>query len=188
MDLSDFPKCEVAKRMLSYVTPGFYEESYVGKWIFEVMGLEMEDAQRLFEESREQIFPEIATWGLRYHEQKYSIVPLPSDSYEIRRRRILARMSMYGAMNPERLKQIVEGISGKKCEIIENFADYTFQVKLIIIGSNGEFDVKTLKEKINKIKPSHLAYQIVSERPLGAEVFVGAIMQQAEIITIRQVM
>lgn len=30
-DLEQFPTSESAKRMLSYVTPGFYDNSYVGK-------------------------------------------------------------------------------------------------------------------------------------------------------------
>ena len=43
-DLEQFPTSESAKRMLSYVTPGFYDNSYVGKWLYQVMGLEYDDA------------------------------------------------------------------------------------------------------------------------------------------------
>lgn len=32
-DLENFPTSESAKRQLSYVTEGFYEKSYVGKWL-----------------------------------------------------------------------------------------------------------------------------------------------------------
>ena len=46
-DLEQFPTSESAKRMLSYVTPGFYDNSYVGKWLYQVMGLEYDDARKL---------------------------------------------------------------------------------------------------------------------------------------------
>ena len=63
-ELELFPTSESALKMLSYVTPGFYDKSYVGKWMFQVMGLEYDKALKLAEELPEQFFPETATWGL----------------------------------------------------------------------------------------------------------------------------
>ena len=62
-ELELFPTSESALKMLSYVTPGFYDKSYVGKWMFQVMGLEYDKALKLAEELPEQFFPETATWG-----------------------------------------------------------------------------------------------------------------------------
>lgn len=67
-ELELFPTSESALKMLSYVTPGFYDKSYVGKWMFQVMGLEYDKALKLAEELPEQFFPETATWGLCWHE------------------------------------------------------------------------------------------------------------------------
>ena len=39
-DLENFPTSESAKKMLGYVSDGFYDSSYVGKWLFQVMGIE----------------------------------------------------------------------------------------------------------------------------------------------------
>ena len=39
-DLEAFPVSESARRMMSYVSQGFYDNSYVGKWLYEVMGME----------------------------------------------------------------------------------------------------------------------------------------------------
>ena len=39
-DLEAFPTSESAVRMLSYVSQGFYDSSYVGKWLYQVMGME----------------------------------------------------------------------------------------------------------------------------------------------------
>ena len=66
MNLEQFPTSETAKKMLSYITGnGFYDNSYVGKWIFQVMGEEMGDARAIIDELPLQAFVETATWGLR---------------------------------------------------------------------------------------------------------------------------
>ena len=46
-DIEKFPTSESAKRMLSYVSEDFYEKSYVGKWLYQIMGLEWDDAGRI---------------------------------------------------------------------------------------------------------------------------------------------
>ena len=50
VDLENFPTSESAQRMLASVTPGFYDKSYVGKWLYQVMGLEFDEAKKLIAE------------------------------------------------------------------------------------------------------------------------------------------
>ena len=57
-ELELFPTSESALKMLSYVTPGFYDKSYVAKWMYQVMGLEYDTALKLAEELPLQFFPE----------------------------------------------------------------------------------------------------------------------------------
>ena len=59
--LENFPTSESAKRQLGYVTAGFYDNSYVGKWIFQVIGQEYDDARKIMQELPAQMFPETAT-------------------------------------------------------------------------------------------------------------------------------
>ena len=49
IDLENFPTSESAQKMLSYVSDGFYDESYVGKWLFQVMGMEYDKALEIVE-------------------------------------------------------------------------------------------------------------------------------------------
>lgn len=81
-ELELFPTSESALKMLSYVTPGFYDKSYVGKWMFQVMGLEYDKALKLAEELPEQFFPETATWGLCWHEIKWGLPVQENLSYQ----------------------------------------------------------------------------------------------------------
>ena len=56
------------------------------------MGKEMDDAHlRIEEELPYQAFPETATWGLRYHEEKYGLPVRENLTYEERRRLILEK-------------------------------------------------------------------------------------------------
>ena len=73
VDLEHFPTNEVAQRLLTYVTRGWYDKSYVGKWIYEVIGLELETASRRISEAQKQAFPETAAWGMYFHELMYGI-------------------------------------------------------------------------------------------------------------------
>lgn len=93
MDLEHFPRSESAKRMLSYVTKGWYDRSYIGKWLYEVMGIELDDSRRLIEELPDQLFVETATWGLAYHEIKWGLPVREALPYEERRRLIYSHHS-----------------------------------------------------------------------------------------------
>ena len=73
MDLDNFPRSESAKKMLSYVTKGWYDRSYIGKWLYEVVGKELDEAGKLIEELPYQAFVETATWGLPRRGCSYSM-------------------------------------------------------------------------------------------------------------------
>lgn len=89
-DLERFPENRVSQRMISRVSP-IYERSYVAKWLYEVMGREVDDAEIRFSELREQANPETATWALRYWEQRYGIETNENRSLAARRADIIAR-------------------------------------------------------------------------------------------------
>ena len=161
--------------MLSRVSP-IYARSYVGKWLYQVMGLEMEDARRLFEELRLQTFPETATWGLTYWEQRYGIVPNPTDDLETRRQAVLDHRNARAPMNPARIEAIINGMTGLPVTVTENVADYTFGVSIEDTG-DGAMDIPAITARLRKIKPSHqcfeldIGHSVIFENNPGAFVF-----------------
>ena len=84
IELDHFPTSESAQRMMSRVSP-IYGDSYVGKWIFQVMGIEIDEARRIIGSLRDQCFLDRTTWGIRFWEQRYGIEPDESLSLEDRR-------------------------------------------------------------------------------------------------------
>lgn len=162
IDLERFPTNETALRMMERVSP-IYQKSYVGKWIFEVMGMEMGEARAYFEELRQQPFPERTTWAIEYWERRYAITPKPTDDLETRRLNIIMKRGVRLPMNPARMEEIINGLTGGISEITENVDDYTFAIAVsgVLPGTNA---VRVLKE-IKKRKPSHQTFMLLMSAP-----------------------
>lgn len=159
MDLEKFPSNETALKMLGTVSNGFYDKSYVGKWLYQVMGFEMEDARRIVEELPYQAFPETATWGLKYHEQKYNLPVRENLSYEERRKYIFQKRDTRTPMNPYRMEVILGSILGRKVHVDdESGPANTFTVK-IEPGDNAA-DVSAAIQKLKAVKQSHVDFTV----------------------------
>jgi len=175
IDLDHFPTNETAIRMMERVSP-IYQRSYVGKWIFEIMGLEMGEAREYFEELRQQPFPERTTWAIGYWERRYAITPKPTDDLETRRRNIIMKRGARLPMNPARMEQIVDSLTGRTSTVTENVDDYTFRVTIdgVALGMNMP---KVIKE-IRKKKPSHqnFEYSVVLRAKEPATLRLGGLM------------
>lgn len=128
-DLEKFPTSESGRRQLGYVSENFYEKSYVGKWLFQVMGMEYDEVRRIVEELPEQMFIETATWGLKYHEVKWQLPVRESLSYEERRKLIYQKRDARSPMTPYRMERHLRDITD-------------FEVHVSDIHDGGDFFVK----------------------------------------------
>lgn len=166
-DLENFPTSESAKRMLSYVTDGFYDKSYVGKWLYQVMGLEYDAALKIVEELPYQFFPETATWGLMYHEIKWGLPVRNNLSYDERRKLIYQKRDNRAPMTPYRMEKTLKDITGFEVRIadVNDPGDYGFVAshpnvfKAYFIGE-GTLDSKKVHEMLDKLKQSHTIYTV----------------------------
>lgn len=157
IDLEQFPTSPAAKRMLSYVTKGWYDNSYVGKWLYQVMGMEMDDAVELIQSLPYQAFPETATWGLQYHEVLFGLPVNPAGkTIEERRKRIMKKRNMRAPLNPYKLEEYIYLTTGVKVHITENVRPYTFRVDFE--DMDFVYSLQKLYEEIRNIKPSHLSF------------------------------
>lgn len=154
------PTTETGKRMLRSISP-IYDKAYTARWIIEVMGVEMEDARKYVEEFRLQAFPETATWGLKYWEQRYHIRTDESLTLEERRQRVIARRWKYSPMNPARLELFVGQSCGRTAHVTEYNDEYRFEIA--IDGDGGALEYEKFVELLKALKPSHLEMQVILE-------------------------
>lgn len=160
IDLERFPTSPAAKRMIKTVSP-IYDQAYVGKWIYEVMGMEMDEAWQFFEELRLQAFPETTTWGIVYWEQRYHIAPDNSLTLEDRRQRVIIKRGKRKPMNPARMEQFTRAVSQRQTIVTERNEEYVFFVS--ILPGETQVDYHELIKTIRNVKPSHLSPVVLFE-------------------------
>ena len=146
MVLDDFPTNDTADRMLSMISP-IYDDSYVGKWIFEVLGKVFGDATQIIHDIELEAFPNTSTEMLPYWEEMYGINPKPGSNTEERRREIVYKRNIRKAMNPERIKSLLSETCGVESEIYENTGPYTYDVYIY----TGTLSTPLLDSKWNAI-------------------------------------
>ena len=172
-DINNFPTKESAKRMLSRITR-IYDKSYVGKWIFEVMGAEIDLMWDRIEELKLQASPGSATWGIQYWEQRYGIPPDPSLTLEERRKRIIERRMPRLPINPTRLERMLSAICGRDVTIKENIAPYTFGIYIESSGGNDSpVDMDRMFDLLNRVKPAHQRYRMSFVQNIGIIIATG---------------
>lgn len=165
--LENFPLSTSARRMLSYVTKGWYDRSYVGKWVYEVMGQEVDLAEKYVKELSEQLFVDTATWGLMYHEMKYGLPVREDLSVEERRRIIRIHIETKAPMNPWRMEQIIGEVAGRDvhvvdCNDVKEWGEHpnVFHVEIPGASAGAAMDVEAVLKKIHEIKQSHTVFSM----------------------------
>lgn len=167
-NLENFPTSESAKKMLSYVTGSFYDESYVGKWIFQVMGVEYDRALEMAVALPEQFFVETATWGLRYHEVKWQLPVREDLPYEERRRRINLKRMFRAPMTPYNMERYLQEITGPEVHVadVHDPGEYGFTAghpnvfKVYFILGEQTRDLMPVYKTLNSLKQSHTTYSV----------------------------
>lgn len=169
IDLENFPTSQSAQNMLATVTPGFYDQSYVGKWLYQVMGLEFDEAERLIaEELPLQFFPETATWGLMYHELKWGLPVRDYLSYDERRKLIYEKRDQRAPMTPYRIETMLANVTGFWVNIadIHDGGKYGYKVShpntfIAVFVGDGSLNTKAVKRLLDSAKQSHTTYTII---------------------------
>lgn len=176
-NLDEFPKSETGKQMFHRVSP-IYSDSYVAKWLYEVMGMELDDVKKRFAEMREQVFTSTVTWGIEYQEHKFSIEPDDSLSLEERRARLYRKKTNKFPLNPKRIEQYLKNAWGLNVEVDETvepgYIDLSFENK-------GGYDIVSAIKDFVKIKPSHLSISLSLKLKENVNLYTGGIVLDSDI-------
>ncbi len=200
IDLENFPSSPSAKRQISYVSEDFYKDSYVGKWLYQVIGNEYDDVYRIFEELKSQMFPETATWGLMYHEIKWQLPVRDNLPYDERRRLIYQKRDCRAPITPYRMESYLAGATGYTI-CVHDFHDpgpygyvpshpNEFQVTVLEDGTNRVVDYQDVERQVRRVKQSHTVFSVVhrqefDKRPSICVVAVASELVEYEIMARR---
>lgn len=151
----DIIRSPEAEAFLHSVTQGFYNQSYIGLWMYEVMGREWDELREWSEGMRTEIHPQTCTWSIGIWEWVYGFEPDESLTLEERRRRVLSRIFSTRPINPEVLRRGITATAGAETEVIDFVAPYTFSVTLRI--TNNPIPMERILRYIYETKPAHLS-------------------------------
>ncbi len=181
IDLENFPNSEAAQRMLSYITTHWYDNSYVGKWVFEVMGQEIDAVKAIVDSLPDELKYQTATWALKYHEKKYGL-PVNADLTDEERRALIKQKKLENKspMTPWRMAEILKAYTGEEvCNIYdindEGWEDYFSHPNTFIVqvDGNATVDMSALRKRLDTIKQSHTTYELEITSDVGILLTVG---------------
>lgn len=145
---------KIAQQIIDYVSP-IYGDSYVGLWIYEVIGGVLEEIVDIAEAFKWEGNPATSVLLLDYWEEYYRLPTDPTLNTAQRQQRIVAKMRERGPLNPTVLAQIVSAaLGGVPVDITENVAKNTFQVNMRDVPAS----ISPAIAALNKRKPAHLIY------------------------------
>lgn len=156
-DIERFPTSDTAQRMLSRVSP-IYENSYIIKWLYEVMGIEFDEARKIIQELGDQMFTQTVTWGIAYQEHKYSIEPDEFLSLEERRARLYRKKTAGTPVSPRRLEKYIADLWGITVDLDETYAPGRF---LITILKDDKGNLREMLKDLREQAPSHLVWALL---------------------------
>lgn len=151
----DIIRSPEAGAFLRSVTNDFYGNSYIGLWIYEVIGQEWDELREWSEGMRTEIHPQICTWSIGVWEWVYGFPPDETLTLEERRRRVLSRVFSAKPINPEVLRRGISATAGAEAEVKDFVSPYTFGVTLRI--TNNPIPLELILRYIYETKPAHLS-------------------------------
>lgn len=166
-DIENFPTSRAAVDMLNSISEGFYQNSYVMKWLLQVEGLEWDSAESILEGLPLQFFPETATWGLVYHEQKWQLPVKYNLGYDERRKLIYQRRDYRAPMTPYKMELYIGKVLGIETHIADchdpgerSFTPGHPNIFKVTFVTEGTLDVAAVSAVLDKLKQSHTIYTI----------------------------
>lgn len=156
-DIGSIVHSPSAETFLRMVTKGFYDNSYTGLWMYEVIGREWDEMRQWAEGLKNEIHPQTCTWSIGIWEWVYGFERDETLSLESRRQRILAKVISTRPINPEAIRHGVAKITGCDVDIKDFAGPYRFSLTIHMPEEGETLPYKSVREYIRTVKPAHLA-------------------------------
>lgn len=141
--------------------PEHHMHSVQSKALIEAFTDRSLDARAAILDVTDQFWVYSATWGLVLWEELLGIETDPGLSVDARRAAIVARMRGTGTCNADKIRSVVQAITGHRSVVVERPGEYAFS--LIFVGDEpGLINVKrqAIIDAVEEVKPAHLQFVI----------------------------
>lgn len=170
------------QKMINSISP-VYTNSAIEQAVYEAIGSEFDNIDNIINEILQQFFPQTATWGLIFWEQRLGIKVNLNEILEKRRKKVIVKLQTRWPMTPLNMANIIKSYTSADVHITENIAPYTFEVDLL---SNNGFPEKLndLYKTVKRIKPSHQSaeYKLISAT--NSKFYCATTLISGEIVTV----
>ncbi|NBH99336.1 DUF2313 domain-containing protein [Anaerotruncus sp. 1XD22-93] len=122
--------------------------------------------------------------SIRMYESLMNVEYDPGATIEERRQLVSAYYAGTGKLSKSIIQDIIKKYSGLESEIYWDGEKMKISIKN---EAWADISIQTIKKILSRRMPAHISFDIFEEHPVTGYVYVGAVMQQAEIINIRQV-
>lgn len=177
---------EKAREILGWLPP-VYSQAYVFLWLLQKAGGSIEHMEDLAENFVEQIVPQTATWSIPYWEERYEIISNDKLSLSERRQKVITKRKTKAPMPPKKIEDIIIEITGLETSIQENTGRNHFTV--MCDGYISPKTMKIVRKELDKVKPSHLIYTIVSSFFYAPDitVYTASVVSSMKTYSVREV-
>lgn len=135
--------------------PIYYQHSAVYEAIQAAKASEYDTLEANEEDLRKQLPIVTATWGLRYWEELLKIPIVTTDSYDIRRSRVLSKWRGYGQFSAKLIKDVCEAFTGGEVAVALDTAAQSITVTFV--GKKGiPENLDDLKAAVDNVVHAHL--------------------------------
>lgn len=173
---------ETAREIIDWVSQ-LYGDSYVGLWVYQVLGFILGEVRAMTEQLRQEVRPSSAELTLDQWELLYGLTNGSGLTVPQRQARLLERKLRRVPMNPDRLARLVRAMTGCKTKVTENVAPYVFAVRVFYDDAAPGFDIRPVIRRIREIRPAHLSFLLIARRSAEGHLYAGCGLVQTKRIT-----
>lgn len=146
-------KSREAQYLIDYLSP-IYGEARVFLWLFQAIGIALDEAESVKDDFDTQSQVAKATWSIPLYEEQYGLIKNGDLSDEQRRTNIYAAIRFKVPLNPRKVEMILSAIGQTSVSIIENTGPNTFTV---VSGNSPYLD--DMLDFLDTAKPAHTIYK-----------------------------
>ncbi|NFI60727.1 DUF2313 domain-containing protein [Clostridium botulinum] len=160
-------------QMYNSVSP-IYDKNIIMQAIFEAIGSEADLTEKQLDDIMLQLYPQTATWGLVFWEERYKLQTNLDEPIEIRRAKVISRIQTKNKIvNPKRIELTIKNFIKAQVEVLDSIAPYVLGIN--ILSENGfPNKLNPVYKEVKRIKPSHMGvkYNLISGTK--SNLYIGA--------------